>query len=142
MRKISCTFILLFSFVLLELHNIVPARTVTVVDVVTGQPKQVTEKVSLFIKDGTTKSQSVAWYIKDNAEMLVWILLLAMLLTVGNTCDIKRILFVHLLYRALDLFMYWYDFRQSYVPYVVFYILVAIFAMVNLIKDVEPKKQQ
>lgn len=144
MKKIGYTLLLLLSFTLLELHHLVPAPAKVMLPVFDGNKLSVqfvsppTPKVSWFIN--SSEKQSIAWYVHDNGEMLVWVLVLLVVILVGNTYEIRRILIIHLIYRIFDIAMYWYDFRQSSTPYIVFYVLVSIYAAANLIIDFNPKK--
>jgi len=142
MKRIGYVLLLLFTFTLMELHNLVPAPLVQSATVVndTVCTKPTVKKVSLFMN--SRKEQTVAWYVHDTAQLLVWIIVLLIVILVRDTYEIRKLLIIHLVYRVLDLFMYWYDFRQSHTPYIVFYIVITIFAVVDLIFDLDFKRKQ
>lgn len=97
----------LLSFGLMEVHRLVPASS---------------HKLALFI--ASNEAQSLRWYVKDTCNMAITILILIAIRISLKPSFIKSIVNILLCFHLFDFCMYWYDFKQSEVFYIVAYFLV------------------
>ncbi len=75
--------------------------------------------------------QDIEWYIKDSSEGLIWIIFLLVwyLREKARSVLFSRYIAAFLLFRILDLGMYWYNHRSARGGYIVVYVLL-LFSLV------------
>ncbi len=109
--------LLLLSFGLMEVHRLVPASS---------------HKVALFI--ASNESQSLRWYVKDCANMAITILILLAIRISLKPSFIKSIVKILLCFHLFDFCMYWYNFKQSEILYIIAYFLVFLSVIFSICK--------
>lgn len=112
--------LLLMCFGLTELHSIIKVSSI---------------KVNLFLCPGLNLKQTVAWYIKDSEEAIIWIIFL-IAMAIYSKGVIRQFVFVHLGYRIFDFWQYWWSFRQDKLMYDIAHGIILLTVIIIVIENV------
>lgn len=87
--------------------------------------------------------QSVTWYVKDTAEGLIWIIFLLVwyMREKKRSRFWKWLILLFLLFRIVDLLVYWLNHRHAGIIYGVCYLTIIIYAGINTLKEYKKNRE-
>ncbi len=99
---------------------------------------------SFFLLDRSLK-QDLEWYVKDTSEGLIWIIFLFVWYRREKIRKNKFwswLILLFLLFRIVDLLVYWLNHRHAGIIYGACYLTIIIYAGINTLKEYKKNRKK